>query len=456
MAENKEKASRVLQKMFDISENEYDLMRHNAKRYERTDAAVEDEILRQIYSRDDVRDVMEGNTGNILRQDSVFALRPAEFGKTKTFNAAGVLEAIGAAVPEKGDGDTAEEKLVKLWDDSQANRNFIRNRVAMKPEYGATAADNLDQLIETARIEKTKPEVSWPAKVAGALLAPRVLEAAAEGRDWTGKDLALDLGEDALMAIPIGGAAVAGAKLAGRAKRIKRMEDAAKKALDAHKNAALASKILGGAAGSAVVPFAMEGLDAAVYDPDENLDRSTFQLPDAIGGAATNVSAPFMLSRLTGRLGRWLYGGNPLAKIEGKSSPLGAALGSFITNRYGTNRNAQMTLGAIGGFTQFIDPELDLSEKLNDWRDENAREARDEARSRAAGNVLAGGLGLAATGGAGDPDIANDAFWLSKIADDPSIARGKGLGESTEFKNWWNTRGMRILNNTGLFGGTKK
>lgn len=465
MADKPVKSSRVLQQMFKddngqpiIGENDYDLMKINAGRYARTDAGLEDDILQQMFNRDDIQAFLNNPDVDPDKRDSVFTMMPGEFGKTKVFNAAGVLQAMGVEVPKKGDRETPEQKLVRLYDDPKT-KNKMYNSVRRDKDYGDLGASNLAQLVETARVaKKENPDVSWPAKVAGSLFAPRMLEAAMDGRTPGAKDVALDAVEDILMAIPVGTAAAGGLKIATRLNKLKKLEESARAAAKAHETAGTAAKILGGTAGASVVPFAMEGIDAAAYNPDENLDRSTFQLPDAITGAATNVSAPFMLSRLTGRLGRWLYGGNPLAKLDDakKASLGGQMIGSFITNRYGTNRNANMTLGALGNLTQFIDPGLDLSEKLEDWRNENARNARDEARSDVAGKILKGSIMPAAEVSPSDQDLSEDAFWLTKITEKPSIVRGDGLGASAAFKNWWNTRGLRLLQDSSIFPGIKE
>lgn len=553
MADTTKKASRVLQDMFGISQNDYDMMEFNARRYERTDAGVEDAVLRQIFSLPEVQEVMEGKTGSALRQDSVFSMRPVEFDKTKVFNAANVLRSIGAEVPKKDDKESAEQKLVRLYDE---NPNFVRNRVLMDKDFGQWGANNLDQLVESAREYKyTKPELSWPNKIAGSVFYPRSLESMREGRDVQTEDIVGDIAESVLMALPIGWAS--GGLKAGRA-----------------------AKVLAGLGGAFAVPLATEGLDAAMYSPDENLDRSVFQPSDVAFGGATNIAAPFMGSRALGRLGRWIYGGNPLAKqadnvvmkadnaagdildkqirsggfvvpdqrtadrvekmisgdvenmlvndpaywqamqgagelergivneatlkaadkakniearadeVIGRSKVIagymlagdsyqeavrkaealgtmgnrmsaelyrrslpepkpslgGAVLGSWVTNKYGNNRNANATLELASGLLQTVEPGLSLEQKLEDWRDARAQAAADAYRAGESRKVLD------VLGGGEDADT----YWLKRLSDEPWIARGEGDGATSSFKNWWNTRGMKLFGDTALFGGIKE
>lgn len=542
------KPSKVLADTLGISGNDYSLMQFNARRYERTDAGVEDHILKQIFDRPEAKEFLENENADPDKKEFVYKSMPGEFGKTKVFNAANVLRAIGAEVPKKDDRESAEEKLVRLYDE---NPNFVKNRVKMDKDFGDFAADNLPMLVESAREYKaTKPELSWPNKIAGSIFYPRSLESMREGRDVQAEDIAGDIAENVLMALPIGWAA--GGLKAGRA-----------------------AKVLAGLGGAFAVPLATEGLDAAMYSPDENLDRSVFQPTDVAFGGATNIAAPFMGSRALGRLGRWTYGGNPLAKqVAKEGSPeakmivndwlhegkfkmptkaeqdaarykfieadaqkkafdpeyailsanarkygdgevneatqkafaefnklsddaekmtnrarlaagfmkqgksfedallmaqslgddvatelfnridkgglgkqlAGASLGSWVTNKYGNNRNASATLGILSGLVQNVEPDIDLSRKLEDWRDARAQAAADAYRageSKKVLDVLEGGEDA-------------DTYWLKRLSEEPWIARGEGDGATSSFKNWWNTRGMKLFGDTALFGGIKE
>lgn len=547
------KPSKVLADTLGISGNDYSMMQFNARRYERTDAGVEDYILKQIFDRPEAKEFLENENADPDKKEFVYKSRPGEFGKTKVFNAANVLRAIGAEVPKKDDRESAEEKLVRLYDE---NPNFVKNRVKMDKDFGDFAADNLPMLVETARgYNPEEPQVNALNKVFGSFLYPRSLESMRAGRDVQAEDIAGDIAENVLMALPIGWAA--GGLKAGRA-----------------------AKVLAGLGGAAAVPLATEGIDAAIYSPDENLDRSVFQPSDVAFGAATNIAAPFMGSRALGRLGRWTYGGNPLAKqadnvvmkadnaagdildkqirsggfvvpdqrtadrvekmisgdvenmlvndpaywqamqgaadlergivneatlkaadkaknIEARADEVigrskiiagymlagdsyqeavrkaealgtmgnrmstelyrrslpdpkpslgGAILGSWLTNKYGNNRNANATLGLASGLLQTVEPGLSLEQKLEDWRDARAQAAADAYRAGESRKVLD------VLGGGEDADT----YWLTRLSTEPWIARGEGDGATSSFKNWWNTRGMKLFGDTALFGGIKE
>ena len=148
--------------------------------------------------------------------------------------------------------------------------------------------------------KQSKPKVGKAAKVLGTIFAPRSLEAVESGKadGWTdallSKNGLLDLGENALMALPIAGAAGVGAKALRLGK---------------------AGRILGSAAAAAAVPHVMELTDSQVYSPEENLDRSVYNETDALLGSATNFGAPIVLGRTLGKLGRFI--GNKRAGTEG-------------------------------------------------------------------------------------------------------------------------------------------
>lgn len=469
MADTAQKASKVLQGMFNIPQAEYDLMKFNAARYERTDAGIEDAILRQIYQRPDVKAVMAGDSGDVRRQDSVFAMKPVEFGRTKVLNTAGILRALGQD-SSKNDRKN-DELLISLYDE---NPNWVRNRVLYDKEYGATGAENVDAYIEGLRDKTYGKKMGKAEKIVKAIALPRVLEAEMAGVEPSGKDYALDLVENGLMALPLGNVAAA-AKIAGRAQKAKR--------------------ILGTLGAAAAVPAATEGLDALAYTSMENPDRSVFNQYDVLTHGATNLAAPFVAGRVMGRVGRMTGAGKAAdeakdvakrnvtffqdmaerkaekdwKKYEGEfvkktgfwpDPPLhgpdlsGAAKadaiiggildmapsagGSWLMNKYGSNRDADMFLGMIGRLAASTGE--DPSTWVSEGRDEVAQDALDSARgdyARAMGSA-----------------VDEDDYWLKKIADNPSIVRGKGEGATAAFKNWWNTRGMSIFDGTTMFGGT--
>jgi hypothetical protein len=565
MADTAKKASEILRDSLRIPQKEYDLMQFNARRYGMTDAEVEDAVLRMINASDSMKQAMkEGSEGY---KQFLLSQLPTEFGKTKTFNAKNVLEAIGSPFEKGGNYKTAEEKLISLY---RSNPNMVRNRVAMNKDFGWIGADNLDKLVFAAQNRKEqKPEIGWGNKIAGTFFYPRSLEAMQEGRSPSWKDVVGDIGENVLMAMPVGaGAAAAAAKLPK------------------------AAQVLAAIGANSMVPLISETYDASVYDPSENLDRSVFQGADVATGATTNIVAPYMAHRIIGRGGSMLgirgaskaaregipAGGSEEAKkvIDGwldngtfvlpnkteqdairretwkrmsetkKRQPdyqqakaadaefrdgvineatkkghenilkfkdatqnlderakvaagfmkagdkyedaidkatklsddelselfhrmalndaahnklkdyLGAGGASWLVNRYGNQKNADAGLAMLTNLVAAVDEDINLAEKLGDYRDEQAKAAKDEYRSGIAGKILAGGLGKASMGSLASPQDTEDAKWLGKIATDPSIVRGAGEGSSTEFKNWWNTRGIVLLGKSGAFPGIKE
>lgn len=468
------KPSRVVSDTLGIPPNDYGLMDINARRYERTDAGVEDAILRQIFAHPKVKEFLDNPKTDPDVKEFVYKSRPAEFGNTKVLNTAGILEALGASSAKNGRKN--DEKLIELYDE---NPNWVRNRVRYNKDYGDVGADNLDLYIETLR-DKTygnKDKMGKAEKIAKAVLLPRVLESEMAGVDPTWKDYAGDVTENVLMALPLGNAAAA-LKVAGRAQKAKR--------------------ILANLGAAAAVPLATEGMDAAMYSPVENPDRSDFNQYDVITHGATNLAAPFVAGRVLGRVGRMTgadKAGEEAANVAkrnfgwfqdravrkimqadaknfekaakaGKPFPISewylsgpekirsaekadaivskvlenapAAGGSWLMNKYGSNRDADLFLGMVGRLAASTGE--DPSTWIQEGREEEATEALDNARSQ-----YVAGLGSA---------VEEDETWLRKIADDPSIVRGEGEGKTAAFKNWWNTRGMNILKGTGLFGGT--
>lgn len=136
---------------------------------------------------------------------------------------------------------------------------------------------------------------------------------------------------------------------------------------------------------------------------------------------------------------------------------LGQWAESFGVNRYGNNRNANAGLGMISGLGAFIDEDFDVKKMLDEHRNENKKEARDNFRSGIASQVLKAGVEPDSTRvDATLPQDSSDVKWLKAIADHPEIVRGDGEGASTEFKNWWNTRGVILLGKSGAFPGIKE
>lgn len=105
----------------------------------------------------------------------------------------------------------------------------------------------------------------------------RQQEAIARGEDPSAKDYIGDIGENALYAVPWGRAIGATGKLGAAAQF---------------------------AVANSTAPVASETYDAAVYD-NEN-PRGQFSIGDVGTGIATNMTAPYVLNRLTGKFARYM------------------------------------------------------------------------------------------------------------------------------------------------------
>ena len=142
-----------------------------------------------------------------------------------------------------------------------------------------------------------KDKIEWIKSAALGILFPRVKEAALAGRDWTNKDLALDVAENAISAIPAGRAVTGAARLGAKA---------------GMKYGPKAVKTLRGAVTAAdamAAPIAIEGLDAAAYDDYENPNRANFSARDAAIGSVINAATPMATAGIYSGLSRRL-GGN--------------------------------------------------------------------------------------------------------------------------------------------------
>lgn len=138
------------------------------------------------------------------------------------------------------------------------------------------------------------------------LMLPRAWEHLENEGDFTGKDIAADLGVNSAMAIP--GSALTGL---GAKAFTKVAPKVAPKVLEyfASPGRNIAEGVLKGAgrmsgniAGNAVVPFASEGLDAAIYDENDTgmEHRADFSLGDAVLGTAINQGVNRGLMRMAG------------------------------------------------------------------------------------------------------------------------------------------------------------
>lgn len=134
------------------------------------------------------------------------------------------------------------------------------------------------------------------------VLFPRATEHIANTGDFTTKDILADIAENAAMSIP--GAAFTGLAGRGLARVAPRVVNWASKPGSNFASSALkgAGKMSGNILGNAVVPFASEAMDAALYgDNDEGMEqRADFSIGDALLGTAINQGVNRGLMRMVG------------------------------------------------------------------------------------------------------------------------------------------------------------
>ena len=117
------------------------------------------------------------------------------------------------------------------------------------------------------------------------------------------------------------------------------------------------------------------------------------------------------------------------------------AVETWMVNKYGSNRDADMLTGQASRLLAAIDPSLNISKVLAEKKQEAVdRKVRDVQKSQA-GQILSMDKTL----------TDEDRDWLKKIQDNPSIVNGIGEGNSARFRNWFLIRGQDIMRGTSLF-----
>ena len=117
------------------------------------------------------------------------------------------------------------------------------------------------------------------------------------------------------------------------------------------------------------------------------------------------------------------------------------AVKTWMVNKYGSNRDADMLTGQASRLLAAIDPSLNISKVLAEKKQEAVdRKVRDVQKSQA-GQILSMDKTL----------TDEDRDWLKKIQDNPSIVNGIGEGNSARFRNWFLIRGQDIMRGTSLF-----
>ena len=245
-----------------------------------TDEQILADFARQLYSAQEFGD-SEKDMEHLL---SLSAKPKAVFS---------VKDILSTVNPGAKTDSTSVNQFIEDWNEGKID-DQAGGRLYFK--YGPEAMNRADKVMKQAYADKqqSKPKVGTAAQVLGTIFAPRSLEAWKAGKDASWKDIGLDVGENLLMALPVGGAFGLGAKALRLGK---------------------AGRIIGASLAGAAVPHAMEAIDAVSYNPEENLDRSVYNESDALLGTATNIGAPFILGRTVGRLGQFL--GNKKAGTEG-------------------------------------------------------------------------------------------------------------------------------------------
>ena len=114
---------------------------------------------------------------------------------------------------------------------------------------------------------------------------------------------------------------------------------------------------------------------------------------------------------------------------------------TWIVNKYGSKRDADLLTGQASRLLAAIDPRLNMSNLLAEKKQEAVdRKVRDVQKSHA-GRILSVDKTL----------TDEDRYWLNKIQDNPSIVYGIGEGNSARFRNWFLLRGQDIMRGTSLF-----
>lgn len=256
------------------------LVKHGASTEGKTDDQILADWASQLYDAD-----MLGNTTKDMERLLNLMAKPKAVYSVK--------DILSTVAPGQKVDSTAVNQFIEDWNEGNVDSK-APGRLYFK--YGEHGVENADKVMKQAYADKqsaVKP-MGKAESVLGTLLLPRSTEARKAGKKVSGKDIGLDLLENALMLAPFGMVtAIPKIARAGRA-----------------------AKALAGIGTAAIVPHVMEGVDANAYSPSENLDRSVYNETDALLGWATNVGAPLVFNRTVGRLGK--FAADKAAGAEGK------------------------------------------------------------------------------------------------------------------------------------------
>lgn len=113
---------------------------------------------------------------------------------------------------------------------------------------------------------------------------------------------------------------------------------------------------------------------------------------------------------------------------------------NFVTNKYGSKRDADVILSGVSNMLGSIDPKMNLSKKLEEDRKADVDKARTELKKKQVGSLMT------------DEKLTEeDRKWLGELFKNPKMMEGYGNGNDTRFKNWLLIRGQDILRGTELF-----
>ena len=113
---------------------------------------------------------------------------------------------------------------------------------------------------------------------------------------------------------------------------------------------------------------------------------------------------------------------------------------NFVTNKYGSKRDADVILSGVSNMLGSIDPKFNLSKKIEESRKEDVDKVRTELQKSQVGSILK------------DKTLSDeDRKWLGELFKNPKMMEGYGSGSDTKFKNWLLLRGQDILRGTELY-----
>ena len=234
-----------------------------------------------------------------------------------------VISILGLTDDPK-EGKNARTKEQKFIDDFPKKLGEWKNKILKNPVYGKNGWETVKKIWQQASNKKMLSDIAKARKEAmddapleyglfqapnipgssfvTRTLFPRATEHLENTGDVTAKDILADIGENAAMAVP--GGAFTGIAGKGLAKVAPRVVNWASKPGSGFASNALkgAANMGGNIFGNAVVPFASEFMDAALYgDNDEGMEqRADFSLGDALVGTAINQGVNRGLMQMLG------------------------------------------------------------------------------------------------------------------------------------------------------------